>query len=46
MDSIPSKILIKSVSSYDCAVEQWGPETHRDNKTDISSKSIGVELDK
>ena len=37
---------IKSISSYDCAVEQSGPEAHRGNITVISGDSMGVELDR
>lgn len=47
MHSVPyKKIVPKSISGYDCAVEQWGPEVHRDNNTGTSGKSMGVDLDK
>ena len=44
--AIKKKIVPKSISSYDCAVEQWGPEVHRDNNTGISGKSMCVDLDR
>lgn len=40
------KIVPKTISSYDCAVEQWGPEVHRDKNTGISGKSMGVDLNR